>query len=421
MSERIIPQKKQLDYMDWEFGVFFHFGIRSFFKGHSDWDGKPMPASAFLPENLDCDQWIRDSKAAGAHYAILTAKHHDGFCNWPSKYTDYSVKNAPWKDGKGDVVAEFVAACRRYDVKVGLYCSPAQWSGGVDFADETAYDDYFISQLTELLTGYGKIDYIWFDGCGSDKHTFDAVRITGAVRAMQPDICIFEMWDPDVRWVRNEEGYTDMPNLNTVTETDHTTHFYKSRVFPAPRFLPAECDFMMRDRTWFDCRDNEESIKSVEELMGIYEMSVGRGANFLLGIGPTAKGRLPEPDTLRLLEFGEALKGRYGAPLAAFSPIEQEKENRWIIRTDVKDGVLLNRLMITEDLTKGESVLKFSVYFEPVLYPQRRIRLYQGTTIGHKAICVFPTVRAGKIILEVDEQDGPAAISSMAAYLVKTV
>lgn len=420
MSTRIIPTQKQLDYMDWEFGVFFHFGIRSFFKGHSDWDGKPMPASAFQPEHLDCDQWIRDSKAAGARYAVLTAKHHDGFCNWPSKYTDYSVASSPWKEGKGDVVAEFVAACRKHDMKVGLYCSPAQWGGGEDFADETAYDDYFIHQLTELLTGYGQIDYIWFDGCGSDKHTFDAARITGAVRAMQPDICIFEMWDPDVRWVRNEEGYADSPNQNTVTETDHTTHFYPDRVFPQPRFLPAECDFMMRDRSWFDCRDNEETVKGIEELMGIYEMSVGRGANFLLGIGPTAKGTLPIPDTQRLLEFGQALTERYGTPVPGFTEVTREAA-RWTIRTDVKDGALINRLMITEDLTQGESVMAFSLYFEPVLYPQRRICLYRGTTIGHKANCIFPAVRAGKIILEIDAQDGSSNILSMVPYMVRTV
>ncbi len=420
MNERIRPTQKQLAYMDWEFGMFFHFGIRSFFKGHQDWDGQPMPASAFCPVHLDCEQWIRDSKAAGARYAILTAKHHDGFCNWPSGYTEYSVKNSPWKDGKGDVVAAFIAACRKYDMRAGLYCSPAQWSGGADFADERAYDDYFIAQLTELLTGYGKIDYIWFDGCGSNGHTFDTVRIVGAVRAMQPDICIFEMWDPDVRWVGNENGYAPMPNPNAVIQTDHTRQFFPGGVFPSPRFLPAECDFMMRDRTWFDCMNNEDTVKSVEELLGIYELSVGRGANFLLNIGPSAQGCLPEADTKRLREFGNALRARYGAPVPGFSPVREE-DGCYVISSEAEDGALVDRVVIQEELAQGEAVLRFTLYFEPVLYTPQPVCLYRGGTIGHKAICVFPAVRAKKIILKIDEQDGPAAIRSMLPYMAKSL
>lgn len=420
MNERVLPTPKQLVYMDWEFGMFFHFGIRSFFRGHQDWDKKPMPASAFCPEHLDCGQWIRESKAAGARYAILTAKHHDGFCLWPSKYTEYSVKNSPWKLGYGDVVAEFTAACQKYGMGVGLYCSPAQWSGGADFVSGSKYDEYFISQLTELLTGYGKIDYMWFDGCGSNGHAFDAVRIIGAVRALQPDICIFEMWDPDVRWVENENGYANMPNYNTVTETDHTRQFYPGGVFASPRFLPAECDFMMRDRTWFDCMDNADTVKSVEELMGIYELSVGRGANFLLNIGPEASGRLPEKDVQRLKEFGEALRLRYGTPVPGFSEV-REAEGCFVIQFTAENGALVNRMVIREDISQGESVLRFSLYFEPVLYSPKPICLYHGETIGHKAICVFPTVRAKRIILMIEEQDGPAAIQTMLPYIVKSI
>ena len=120
-------KKEQLEFLNWEFGVFFHFGIRSFFRGHKDWDGKEMPLSAFNPDALDCDEWIRTVKAAGFRYAILTCKHHDGFANWPSAYTEYSVKNTPWKNGEGDVVREFTDACRAHGIKVGLYYSPAQW------------------------------------------------------------------------------------------------------------------------------------------------------------------------------------------------------------------------------------------------------------------------------------------------------
>ena len=159
--------------MDWEFGMFFHFGIRSFYPGHDDWDGLPMPASAFNPARLDCGSWVRAAKNAGAKYCIFVTKHHDGFANWPSKYSDYSVAQSPWKGGKGDVVKEFTDACRRYNMKVGLYYSPAQWGGTVRFDHPEEYDDYFENQVSELLTNYGTIDYLWFDGCGSENHEYD--------------------------------------------------------------------------------------------------------------------------------------------------------------------------------------------------------------------------------------------------------
>ena len=146
MSNNVRPTKKQLEFLDWEIGVFFHFGIRTFYEGHRDWDGKEMALDAFPPAELDCEQWIKTAKDGGAKYAILVCKHHDGLANWPSKYTDYSVKNTPWKNGRGDVVREFVDACRKYDIKVGLYYSPAQF--GSKLTDHKEYDDYFINQIS---------------------------------------------------------------------------------------------------------------------------------------------------------------------------------------------------------------------------------------------------------------------------------
>ena len=154
--------QRQVEFLDWEFGIFFHFGIRSFYPGHRDWDGIEMPAEGFDPKSLDCGQWIRIAKEAGATYAILTCKHHDGFALWPSAQSRYSVANTPWKDGKGDVVREFTDACREYGLKIGLYYSPAQWgSHAIPFSNAKEYDDYFIAQITELLSNYGKIDYLY--------------------------------------------------------------------------------------------------------------------------------------------------------------------------------------------------------------------------------------------------------------------
>lgn len=422
-SMKLKPNAGQLAFMDWEYGVFFHFGIRSFFLGHKDWDNRPMPAEAFNPEQLDCEQWIRTIKDAGATYAILVCKHHDGFANWPSRYTDYSVAATPWKDGKGDVVREYVNACRKYGLKVGLYYSPAQWGGKISFKEDREYDDYFINQISELLTGYGKIDYLWFDGCGSEGHQYDTDRIVKAIRGMQPEILIFSMWDPDTRWVGNEDGYAPMPNFNTTTDVDFSMLATEKEKLAHAKFLPSECDFKMRS-TWFDCELNEDTIKEADELMGIYEMSVGRGANFLINIGPDKHGLLPEKDVQRITEFGNRLKARYGQALP-FGDAEKTADNEWSIAMDgfstergegEKANALVNRVVIREDLTDGESIEEFRLYAHMPAYRSKRVCLYKGDTVGHKAICVIPTMRTGRITLEVTKANGDVKIRDIKAY-----
>ena len=414
MSAKTIPTPRQLDFMDWEFGVFFHFGIRSFFTDHSDWDGKPMPASAFNPTQLDCGQWARAARQAGAAYAILVCKHHDGFANWPTAYSDYSVKNTPWKGGKGDVVREFVDACRAYGLKVGLYYSPAQWGGKVNFKEEKEYDDYFIGQISELLTGYGTIDYLWFDGCGSEGHEYDKPRIIAAIRGMQPGIRIFNMWDPDSRWVGNEDGYAPMDNWNPVEDVDFSMLATEKEKLARTRFLPSECDFKLRS-TWFDGGEaNLDTIKDVEELVGIYEYSVGRGANFLVNIGPDSRGLLPEQDEKRLLEFGEAIRRRYGAPLAQFGEPVQEDERTWRV-VSAGEPVLVNRAILMEDLAAGQSIRAFEIWASLPCYNSKSICVYRGGTVGHKAICLFPTIRTGGLTVKITDAEGACRLSSLQA------
>ena len=210
-----VPTARQLEYQDWEMGIFLHFGIRTFHEGHRDWDGKPMDLARFDPATLNCDQWVVTAKRAGMHYAVLVCKHHDGFANWPSKHSRFTVAQTPWRGGQGDVVREFTDACRRHGLKIGLYYSPAEW-GGTRFGDEAAYDEHFLAQITELLEGYGDIDILWFDGCGSEGHTYDWPRIVAEIRRMQPNLLLFNMGDPDFRWVGNESGVAHLPNWNTV-------------------------------------------------------------------------------------------------------------------------------------------------------------------------------------------------------------
>ncbi len=413
---KYIPTQKQLDFLDWEFGVFFHFGIRSFFPGHKDWDGIPMPASAFNPTNLDCGQWCRIAAKAGARYAILVTKHHDGFANWPSKYSDYSVAQSPWRDGKGDVVKEFTTACRAYGLKVGLYYSPAQWGGAVSFEKPAEYDDYFIAQITELLSNYGKIDYLWFDGCGSNGHEYDKKRIIDTIRGLQPEIRIFGMWDPDTRWVGNEDGYADMPNDN-LKSGDWVTE--------GERWLPAECDMKLRT-AWFDCEANEDTIKSVDELIGNYEYSVGRGANLLLNVGPDARGMIPEADAKRLLEFGAAIRDRYANPLA-FGEMKDNGDCVWSIRlrpgtiakSEGQPGTeLVNTLVIEEDLTEGQAVREYVVEARLPHYTNQKLRVYRGDTIGHKAIVHFPAIRTSELFVRVLDAGDGARLKAIRAYFI---
>ncbi len=407
----MLPKKSQLAFLDWEFGIFFHFGIRSFFLGSEDWDEKPMPASSFCPDALDCDSWIRTAKEAGARYAILTCKHHDGFANWPTRFSDYSVASSPFRAGKGDVVREFTDACRRGGLKVGLYYSPAQWGGetacwsGREPSERDArYDDYFVGQITELLTGYGRIDYLWFDACGSGNHRYDRERIVSVIRSLQPDILLFNMWDPDVRWVGNEDGIATTPNSIIAEETDQERFL--------PRFLPAECDCKLRS-TWFDCADNENTLKSLDELIGMYEYSVGRGSNLLLNVGPNRSGLLNPSDAARLREFGEALKKRYETPLPFV-----RKEKALVYSgpaTCERKGCLVDTVILGEDLSGGEGSVSYRL-FARASGSSFPVCLLRGDRIGHKAILHFPPILTDRLWVEIEEQRAPVVLTDFRAF-----
>jgi len=392
------PSARQLEFQDWEFGLFFHFGLRTFYEGYCDFDPRPMDPKTFNPSSLGCDQWVRTARMAGARYAVLTAKHHDGFALWPSKYTDFSVASSCWKDGKGDVIREFTEACRLYGIKPGLYYSPYDHNTPA-YADPKAYDDYFINQIGELLTGYGQIDLLWFDGCGSENHTYDWPRIIKEIRRMQPEILIFNMGDPNYRWVGNEDGIAPCPCWNTVREVDFSVQTNEKEKLDAVKWLPAECDARMRERNWYYSEADEQTVKSLEELMGMYYYSVGRGCNLILNIGPDRRGLLPEKDVLRLLEFGGEIKRRFASPVATIQQFTREKN---IYEYSPTTSIYFDHAIIQEDLTQGEQVRNFTLNVQ-TLYGHDRLKIYQGENIGHKAICRFPLIRAKKVWLETNQ------------------
>lgn len=397
---------EQLDFLCWEFGVFFHFGIRTFYEGHRDWDLREMPLSGFHPSALDCGQWIRTARDAGASYAILVCKHHDGFANWPTAYSDYSVANTPWKDGKGDVVREFTDACRRYGLKVGLYYSPAEF--GFKSRDAKDYDRYFMNQIGELLGNYGKIDYLWFDACGSEDHRYDTARIVSHIRALQPEILLFNLWDPDTRWIGNEAGLADMPNDNVVRMLDFSIQTQAREFLTEDTFLPGECDCRIREENWFYSDQDAHTLKSLDELMGLYYYSVGRGANLLLNIGPDRRGLLPEADAARLVEFGSRVRSVFAKNLAKGI---SRSENTYTV--PLAETTLIDHVVLEEELHGGGEIQSFRVCILPHPYG-RPVLVYTGMTVGHKHICRFPAVRTGTVQVVVDRAS--ASLKSISVY-----
>ncbi|OGV38551.1 MAG: hypothetical protein A2X48_00755 [Lentisphaerae bacterium GWF2_49_21] len=411
--KKCIPSKRQLEFQDWEFGIFLHFGIRTFCEGHHDWDGKPMDPAKFNPKKLDCNNWAKSAADAGAKYMVMTAKHHDGFANWPSKYTDFSVASSPWKNGRGDVVKEYTSACRRHGLKVGLYYSPADATTKT-YPDSKSYDDYFINQISEILTGYGQIDMLWFDGCGSEGHKYDWPRIMREVRKMQPKILIFNMGDPDYRWIGNESGIAPMPIWNTVDAVDFSVMTSKKEKLKKKLWLPAECDFMMRDFNWFYSDKDGHTAKSAEELVGIYYYSVGRGCNMLLNIGPDRRGLFPEKDRQNLLKFGAEIRHRFSKPVISLKDFTR-KGDTWSYLLGNRESIYMDNVILQEDLKHGESIKRFRISIMPYT-TGKLITVYEGYNVGHKAICQFPLIRAKEVIIQILESDGKVHMRSIEVF-----
>ena len=330
---KIVPSKRQLKYQETEFYAFFHFGMNTY--TNREWGDGTEDPGVFDPQEFDAGQWVSAVKAAGMKGVILTCKHHDGFCLWSTKYTQHSVASSPWRDGVGDVVREVSDTCRRYGLKFGIYLSP--WDRNQPcYGSGKEYDDYYIAQLTELLTGYGEIFSVWLDGaCGEGpngkKQVYDWERYYACVRNYQPDACIC-VCGPDIRWCGNEAGdvrnseWSVVPARTALTESvqersqqSDDEEFRQRKITSDMEDLgsraalegerdliwyPAEVNTSIRPG-WFYHPEEDDQVKSLEELVHIYLGSVGGNATFLLNIPPMPNGLLHENDVERLRELGE--------------------------------------------------------------------------------------------------------------------
>jgi alpha-L-fucosidase len=417
------PSRSQLVWQQDELAMFLHFGVNTF--TDREWgDGKESP-SIFNPTALDCRQWARTARAAGFKAMVLTAKHHDGFCLWPTATTDHSVKSSPFRGGTGDLVREFVDACRAERLRVGLYLSPWDRNSPV-YGDSPRYNDKYIAQLTELLTRYGDIHEVWFDGANGEgpngkRQEYDWSRTWNTVRGLQPDAVMFSDAGPDVRWIGNESGVAGETNWSIVDP----------RIVPVPGmsgdevmrsltqgdrngivWRPGETDTSIRPG-WFYHPAEDGRVKSVERLVEIYFTSVGRNSKLLLNVPPTRDGLIHSVDVERLTGMRARLDAIFADDLAR----DTVGDPKWVATsaTTAIGTIQLSREVVAgiidlrEDIWQGQRVAKYRV--EGLSGGAWR-EITSGTTIGYRRLVRFAPVplRAVRITIE-DAIEVPLSVS----------
>ena len=433
MAARLVPTPQQMEWQQMELTAFLHFGINTF--TDREWgDGSEDPA-LFNPTELDAEQWVRSLKEAGFRMVILTAKHHDGFCLWPTKTTKHSVASSPWKDGKGDVVKELRDACTKYDMKFGVYLSP--WDRNAEsYGDSPRYNQFFIDQLTELLTNYGEVHEVWFDGANAEgpngkKQIYDWDAFYKTIQTLQPKAVMAIMGD-DVRWVGNERGlgretewsatvlapgiYTRSDSVNTALGVGSTSADLGSREVLAKAnelfWYPSEVDVSIRPG-WFYHDNQNNQVKSLKHLMDIYYQSVGYNSVLLLNIPPDRRGLIHENDVKRLKEFADYRNRAFADNLVTDGQVLWTAGAGESREYTLKEGSTVNLILLQEDLSKGQRVEEFEV--EGLVDGQWQ-SLGKGTTVGYKRILRIPETNATQLRVKLLSTRLKANISNVAAY-----
>lgn len=435
----IVPNRRQLIIQDMKYYAFVHYGMNTF--TNREWGDGKESESIFNPKKQNTDQWCEAIAAAGMKGVILTCKHHDGFCLWPTKTTEHSIKNSPYKNGKGDVVREVSESCKKYGLKFGVYLSP--WDRNAECYGTPTYNDFYIAQLTELLTNYGDIFMLWMDGaCGAASdgkpvQKYDFERIWNTAVELQPDIVLSDC-APDVRWIGNESGKTRESEWNVVPKfefgeqnfqaSDDMKDFQKrcrdvmlpdmgSREFLAnfDEFIwyPAEVDVSIR-LGWFYHPLQRFTVKSLNHLMKIYYNSAGNNALMLLNIPPNKNGLLAKSDVKRLRQMGKWIK-KEDELLISDVKTEKSEDGFEINLKFPKQSV--DRVRLSEDTTKSQRVERFSIYADGK-------KLFGGTIIGFSKIAVFEPTVTDNLTIKIEEcrkepYVNKAEVIATGAYRVK--
>lgn len=433
MASRLVPTPQQLEWQAMELTAFLHFGVNTF-TGREWGDGTEDP-NIFNPTALDCEQWVRTLKDAGFKMALITAKHHDGFCLWPTKTTRHSVASSPWKDGKGDVVRELRDACKKYGIKFGVYLSP--WDRNAScYGDSPAYNQFFIEQLTELLTNYGEVHEVWFDGANGEgpngkKQIYDWDAILRTIRRLQPKAVTAIMGD-DVRWVGNEKGIGRETEWSATAltpgiyprsgEQNKALGIYGKAKDLGGRdivaratelfWYPSEVDVSIRPG-WFYHADQDNQVKSLSHLVDIYFKSVGYNSVLLLNIPPDLRGRIHESDVQRLKEFSGYLKKTFARNYVLKGDEAWQGTSGTAREYDVQKGALVNAFMIQEDISKGQRIESFLV---EAYKDGAWIHLSEGTTVGYKRLVRFSDTRPERIRVTIRSARGIANVSAVGLF-----
>jgi len=428
--EKVLPSQQHLDWADAEIGVLIHFDLVNFVPDYEwrDWGSHP-PASVFTPTRLDTDQWLQTAQELGAEYAILVAKHCSGFSLWPTEAHGYSVKNSPWREGKGDIVADFIASCKKYGIKPGLYYSTSANGyfsvdnpGLVVSKDSVKQKEYIgvvMQQLKELWGNYGELFEIWFDGgvLPVSEGGPDAAKL---LKELQPNAVVFQgpaEANNLIRWVGNEEGRAPYPNwsrTNHGTAADGTIEIEDLKgSYDGQIWCPGEADFPLRkgwQGGWFWKAEGQELL-SLAELMESYYTSVGRNSNMLLGVVVDTNGLVPDEDVERIRAFGKEIKRRFDTPIMA-----TRGEGPTLEMKIGNHPTPVNHVIIEEDISRGENIRK---YYVEASVNGRWEPLCEGISVGHKRIQQFEEVCTDKIRLQILESDELPQIKKLSVYHVE--
>jgi alpha-L-fucosidase len=424
---------------------------------NKEWGFGDEAPALFNPAELDCRQWARICKNAGMKGIIITAKHHDGFCLWPSDYTEHSVKNSPWKNGQGDLLRELADACNEYGLKMGVYLSP--WDRNNADYGKSEYIDYYRNQLREILTEYGEIFEVWFDGANGgtgyyggknetrmiDRKTYyDWPNTHKIVRELQPGACMFSDAGPDVRWCGNEQGWINATNWNLLRLDEYfpgcdCAEQLRTGDENGTHWVPAEVDVSIRPG-WFYHESEDTLVKSWSDLLDIYLKSVGRGASLLLNIPVDKRGLIHENDSDQLVKFAEKIRSDFADEKAAPGMItatnvrgddkkyaasninDRDKATYWAtddsvtvasIFIDFKEPTEIHYFVVQEYIKLGQRVEAFTV---EALVENHWIEIASGTTIGYKRILSFTPVNAMCVRFSIRESKACPVISNIELY-----
>ncbi|KAA9039092.1 alpha-L-fucosidase [Ginsengibacter hankyongi] len=424
------PSGRQLQWQQMETNAFLHFTVNTF--TDREWGEGTESEAVFNPTKFDARQWIKALKDAGFKMAILTAKHHDGFCLWPSAYTTHSVKNSPWKNGKGDVVKEVADACREYGLKFGVYLSP--WDRHEPSYGTPAYNTYYKNQLKELLTNYGEISEVWFDGAKGENAKdmqYDFKGYWNIVRELQPKAVIFSDAGPDVRWVGNESGNAGQTCWSTID----TVGMAPGKANPAylntgdangKCWIPAETDVSIRPGWFYHAAENDK-VKTPQQLVNLYYQSAGHNSLLLLNIPPNREGLLSQQDVENIKTFREIVNETFKINFAKNkvpSSLTDKKLNTFISLTanhpyviDFKKVIKTDRAMLQENIANGQRIIKGLLeYWDGSSWK----KMEEFTTVGYKRLFRFKEIASQKIRLTVLESKGKVQLAEVGFFKAST-